>query len=305
MGLTSGALIDLFGTSANQTLVVEITGANIHTNDVLNLDLHHSGALATNENFGNVDVSNIETLHIISDGAGTGADILSVSNSFGLAGKVGTLNLEGNHELDLSNAIGNNALNGVTTINAGTMTGALHLNIGGDNLNITAQLGSGNDILTVGNGNDRIDAGAGNDQINVGTGAYTITGGLGSDTISGGGAFTTITEVYKTAADSSFGAGADNLLTYQQSTDKFDFSAIVAANGGAGNFNFIGTVATTATANADIAGGPAGHINAVYDQQGHNLLVDVNGDGSLDAAHDMQIHITGISNTVQLTNFIV
>ncbi|WP_298872734.1 DUF4214 domain-containing protein [uncultured Bradyrhizobium sp.] len=299
-GVNSGTTLDVFGVSTGQFLNVEVTGANIHTNDVLSINLHHNGNLAFNQNFGNIEVDNVETLNIDSGGAGTGPDTLGILN-FGFNTKV--LNLTGGHELDLNQVLG--SLANVTTINASTMTGGLHLNLGNDNQAITANLGSGADVLTVGNGNDHINAGAGNDIINVGTGAYTITGGLGSDTISGGGLTTTITEVYTTAADSSFGAGADNLLTYQQSTDKFDISAIVAANGGAGNFNFIGTVATTATAAADIAGGPAGHINAVYDAQAHNLLIDVNGDGTLDAAHDMQIHITGISNTVQLSNFIV
>jgi len=291
VGVNSGVELDLFGASAGQTLFVEVTGANIHTNDVVNVDLHNG--TGASQNFGNLELSSVETVSITSEGVGTANNTVTISNIFG-AQAITTLNIDGDNALTLSGAAG--GLNNVTTVNAGSHTGGLTLNLGGDNKDISITTGSGNDNITaLGTGDHQISTGDGNDTITTGGGVSTVYAGLGNDTINSQG--TTVNNVYKAAAESAFGAG-DTINAFLSGTDNIDISAIV--NGKAfvfaGNFNAAGT---SAQINGDIAGA----VTAVYNTTTGQLLIDVNGDHQLTAGADMAITL-GVAS-LQVNDFIV
>ena len=301
-GVNSGLTLDLFGASAGQTLTVEVTGANVHTNDLVNIDLHHANSVGA-QDFGRIDLEGVETIHVTSDGVGTGADVVDLVDN---AGVTTTLNLEGSHELDLTTE--NIAANALVHINAGTMTGALHYAPAASNGNYIVTLGSGDDVVTFGNGNSQIDAGAGNDHVTVGSGSNSITGGAGVDTITFGLHIANVdTIVYKAASDSAWfntTNAADLTHTDQINgfgstlfTDKIDLSALHIAS-----FNFVTSLNATGTLN-DVAGDAAGVTTAVFQTNTNTLYIDVNGDHALDAAHDMQIHLTG--SLVTAANFII
>ncbi|MFN6979848.1 MAG: calcium-binding protein [Gemmobacter sp.] len=85
--------------------------------------------------------------------------------------------------------------------------------------------GTGNDLLDGGDGNDTIAGGDDDDLIYGGAGADIITGGKGNDTMEGG-----------PQADRfvfARGHGHDEIVGFQNNTDKLDLSAFGFANAGA------------------------------------------------------------------------
>ena len=300
-GILNGFTLDMFGTGTN--LALDVTGASVHTNDVVNIDLHHANNGA-NQNFGNIDAENVETLHITSDGLGTGIDTLAITNLGPQHTTV--LNLDGNHELDLTSfGIGNF----LTQINASSMTGGLHYNgMAFSGQNVVAHLGSGADVVAFGNGNNQVDAGGGNDSITVGSGSNAVTGGAGVDTINfAGHGVLTDTIIYNAIGDSAFAnitntadtTHVDQINGFAAGTDKIDISAFANTS-----FTFAGNVGSALLASADIAGDAAGTTTAVFNTATHTLYIDVNGDHVLDAAHDVQIHLVGVGG-LTAANFIV
>ena len=140
--------------------------------------------------------SGIETLNVVTSQAASTVQHLNVDMT--------TLNLAGDQDLTIVDP-----LNGLeTTVNAGSMTGDLSLDLtanttagvtytgsqGADSVTFlgttgdhTIATGAGNDSVTAGMGDDTIDLGEGNDSIDIAPGGLTvldtINGGAGDDTL--------------------------------------------------------------------------------------------------------------------------
>lgn len=299
VGVNSGVEIDLFGASAGQVLGVSVTGANIHTNDVVNIDLHNAANAA--QNFGNVFVQDVEAVSITSEGVGSAANTVALTN---IGQAITTLNIDGDNALVLNKGTFFFATDflSVKTVDASNHSGGLTLNLnstfGTNNQDATITLGSGADTFTTGNGDNHIDAGQGGDTINVGTGANSIIGGAGADTINLGAGAVASTLVYKAVTESGSGGTVDTVNGFNGALDKIDLSAL-----GITSFNFAGNVAGAGAAAATIAGDPNGVTTAVFDDTNDILYIDMNGDHVLTAA-DMQVNLVG-TNVLSNGTFII
>ena len=194
----------------------------------------------------------VETLNIATSQAATTVTTLDVDAT--------TINITGDQDLTITNALDGN----VATLNAGTFTGDLDLNMTGSGTDVTytgslgadtitfdgtandntISTGTGDDTLTIGSGNDTIDMGAGDDTINADPGDInvgdTINGGAGVDTINLSGATggvntlglseterMTSIEIIDLAGDGSEIVVHDNLVTTAASND---FEVITGAD---------------------------------------------------------------------------
>jgi hypothetical protein len=139
-------------------------------------------------------------------------------------------------------------------------------------------------VISGGTGNDKLVGGDGADTISSGGGDNIIEGSLGVDSISvAGGALDTL--VFHSQDHSAYGSG-DNVSGFNI-FDGIDISDIVSS------VTFGGDVATFAAGVATLS---ASHSVGFYDTANHTLYVDINHDGAIDAAHDMEFHLTGLSS---------
>lgn len=113
----------------------------------------------------------VETVELVSN------SVANTMNSVSGAALGSTLAISGGQDLTITQALGT----GVTTIAAGSATGALKFTTSDNSTSVTT--GSGNDTVTTGAGNDTITLGAGNDIITSGGGRDNIDGGAGTDRI--------------------------------------------------------------------------------------------------------------------------
>ncbi|MFM2281647.1 MAG: hypothetical protein RLZZ444_3878 [Pseudomonadota bacterium] len=179
---------------------------------------------------------------------------------------------------------------GIDLLNAAAVTAAMTVNLGKgtgkiDGVAITISgieniyAGDGADTLLGNMKANDIDGARGNDKITGNKGADILTGGLGSDDF-----------FYLLAADSTVGAGRDEIADFRSKTDDINLSAIDAQTG-SGNqaFAFIGD---------DAFSRRAGQLHFLLkDNAGTgNDFTLVEGDIDGNGKADFQIELTGLIN---------
>lgn len=183
---------------------LSIFGAATNTADVLNLTLDHATA-STGTTIAGLDIQNVETLNLASNGNSTATAAGANGNSLTLTGDFSTITLTGDTYATLSFTHDASTVASATAINASGLTGTAGANItavanvdvplqtftitGSANGDVivgaaegnTISAGAGIDTVTGGVGNDTIDAGEGADTVNLSLGTDTLTGGAGAD----------------------------------------------------------------------------------------------------------------------------
>lgn len=267
---TSAATILNFTTAAlagtADKLTVKLDGAS--TADVL---LGHVAG-ATGE---------VETVSLVS------GSVTNTVNTLGGAAVGSTVEISGDQDLVISNALADS----VTTISAGSATGAVTLTTGANGTTVTT--GSGNDVITGGNGNDVISTGAGDDTITSGSGFDNVNGGAGNDRIEFDGA------AFGSPDTVAGGDGTDTIvLTANATYADSDFRnvtgvEIITASGNQGlvvDFNANADAASVST----ISGAGAGNDNITIGSAFDNALrVNLGtGDDTVVAASTSNVALT-------------
>jgi hypothetical protein len=199
-GIADGSTVDVRSTFNVSTNNIGVRGATSSTTNVLSVNLDHATA-DTRLQLGTLDVQDVETLNLASNGHATA--LIAAGNEVSLVGDMTAIAMTGDTAIALtvnidapttgtrSTAINASAMtaavsvtaNDTNTTNLYTITGTALSDtlVGGAGANVING-GEGNDAITGGAANDTIDAGAGNDTITVTAGLDTVTGGAGNDT---------------------------------------------------------------------------------------------------------------------------
>ncbi|WP_416369495.1 DUF4214 domain-containing protein [Tritonibacter mobilis] len=182
--LASGGTVELKVTGNDATLNVEDAATN--ASDSLNLVANVAG---TNVDFGDATIANVQTISL------TANDTLEDDNSNGTvttgekpvetatlelnAANATTLNINGSANVTLDDS---SVLTALTTVNAGSLTGALDFEVQTNGVTVTG--GSGADKIEIDADSVTVNAGAGNDVITIVDNAdlVQINGGEGADT---------------------------------------------------------------------------------------------------------------------------
>jgi len=159
-------------TNSNTTTLEFTSAALAGTSDTLTVNLDGvSGAAAVSLGRVSGATGTIETVTLVS------GSVANTLNSISGAALGTTVAMSGSQDLTLTTALAGT----VTTISAGSATGALTFTTGANDTAVTT--GSGNDAVTTGAGDDTITLGAGNDTITSGAGDDNISGGAGADRV--------------------------------------------------------------------------------------------------------------------------
>ncbi|MDB5525631.1 MAG: hypothetical protein JWM58_3394 [Rhizobium sp.] len=136
--------------------------------------------------------------------------------------------------------------------------------------------GAGNDVLAGGAGGDIISTGAGDNEIygSGGVDAINLTLNSGLDVI-----------IFDHESESSYGAG--DMVAGFGSFDAIDIGGAVDS------VTFMGNVTSLSGGLATLS---ESQTRAFYETATQALYVDVNHDGILDAAHDMEVTLVGVSS---------
>lgn len=251
--------------------VVSVFGAASVADDVLKLTLDHATA-NTAVVIGGLDVQNVSTLNLVSNGFSTATVAAGNGNSLTLTGDFAAVNLSGdttailNYTRDAVTTAGTSN----TTVDASGMTGTAGANItvtsaaggaatetftitGTDNADViiggaegnTINSGAGNDTVTGGALVDTINTGAGNDRIVTTNAADSITTGTGLDTIAFGASGFDVDTVSTVVTDFQTGTSA---------TDR-DVVEITKATGFGGIANIVANL-TNNYLEGTVAAGP-------------------------------------------------
>lgn len=211
--IASGTAIDVVSNFATGS-TFSVFGAATGTADSVTLTLDHATA-ATGTTITDLNVQNVETLNIVSNGnsgaAAGAANFIGTGAANELVGDFTSIAISGDTTLTMNLDVDAPAAgNLVTTVDASAMTGtAAFVFSAANDANATNRYsitGTANgDTLTGGVGNDTINGGAGTDTINFTAGTDTVTGGAGVDTFraldaqmkSTGGSVSSITDFTK------------------------------------------------------------------------------------------------------------
>ena len=158
--------------------------------------------------------------------------------------------------------------------------------------NDTLEGGAGSDrSLDGGEGDDLLDGGDGSDRLYGDEGNDTLIGGAGADQLFGEGGADVLR--FLAASDSRAG-GRDEVVGFSRAEgDRIDLSAIDAVPGGADDaFAFVGTAAL---------GGAAGELRFQKVSGATLVQADVNGD----RAADFEVKLTGLSEPLQVGDFVL
>lgn len=206
-------------------------------------------------------------------------DLAGAGNTFSF-GVIGTANLS------INGGAGNDSL----TITTNIQNATIDLGDGNDTLNLTNTFGFAN--YTVKN----IESVYGSSQgetitIAASASPTTVVGGGGSDNITASGG----SDHFRFAAISDSSTTAfDQVTNFQGGSaaghDYFEFTGISFAGG---QLDYIGTNPFSAT----------GHAQAHV--AGNMLQIDVNGDQTIDAAHDMVVQLTALQGTLSQSDFLL
>ena len=258
-----------------------------------------------------------QPLVIDNGGAGTIQAVVAIQESDSVSpGETPVLHLtnEGIIEGDIDLGQGpSSAVYGVGQVagsqihNSGTINGAIHLDLNGNDLYDGSQgsqtggvyLGNGTDTVLLGNGGETAFGGAGASSITGGTGADTIVGGAGNETIDGGG-----------GNDSLDGGGGVNTLSFASAATgvAFDLSLQGQAQAtGVGSVTANHFQNLTGSAYNDVLSGNAGD-NVIDGGAGVNtisyasatagvtvsLALQGQAQNTVGAGHDTLIHFQNI-----------
>ena len=177
---------------------ISVAGAAGSSTNVLNLTLDNSTA-ATRLQFGTLDVQDVETLNLASNGHDSA--LVAAGNAVSLTGDMTTVTVSGDTSIVVAMNIDAPASGSrTTTSSAASMTGTATVTLDASGDTNTTNLytltgtangdtllgGAGSGVLTGGVGNDSITGGAANDTIDGGEGIDTITATRGLDAVTGG-----------------------------------------------------------------------------------------------------------------------
>jgi len=329
VGFSAAASVDMAGITASNILslndvdttitklaatdTVIVRGANVANRDLtltaslgfntLNLEFIAQNTVAST------------TKTIAATGQST-VNIISTSDSTSLTNLTGVLtvdnntviNISGNGNISIGDAVAGDAIVGSVALNAATLTGNLTV-LTSATVASSIVGGSGLDTITGGTGNDTLTGGAGNDTIATGasataTGADTITGGLGADFVTGTALTDTglATIAYNATAAESFAsstatglANADT-LTILTSTSVGNTTTVTFTTGVLSNQ----TGALTTTGTLPVIGTTVVAANGfvVYAASATEYYAyqDTNGNGIINAG-DWMVGIVGSNDT--------
>ncbi|MBY8977069.1 calcium-binding protein [Rhodobacteraceae bacterium NNCM2] len=235
----------LFGGNGNDELIVQDVGVSAGAkfdggadNDVLTI------ATSSDQDFSNISVTNIESITINGDDAGTFASRVTFGSIAGV-----TSIAYGAHvgqSVQLAFAAGTAALN----LSAINITG---LDQPGDSLLISGNSGANSiigstlaDVINSGGGTDRVNAGAGNDVVSGATGGFNVLiGGSGTDTLSYAAATSGVGA--RLDGGANFGAAASDVISQFENITGSRFNDVLVGdgqanilNGGLGNDQYFG-----------------------------------------------------------------
>lgn len=253
--LAAGTAVDIVSSFAVTGGSIGVFGAASNTADVLALTLDNATASTSTTigvTNGRVDIQNVETLNITSNGNNTAT--LGNGNVAWLIGDARTVNITGDTTLSLGITVDNPTAAATTTITAAGLTtgvatiGATIVATAGgannrfditgsssaDGITGSAQAdtidgGAGNDAITGSAGGDRIVLGAGNDTYLITTGSVAVASADAAtitDFVNGTGTTADIFSIDVSETIGANGAIVANLANYVEGTA----AAIVAAN---------------------------------------------------------------------------
>jgi len=236
--LASGSKVTL-GTSFAGNSVLSVQGAtDTSVKDSITVELKTTATTAVGINSTKLDVQNVKTLNLISNGnptssSTTGSNVLDdLVGDFTTITITGDTSLEGDLNIDATYGAAATTARTVV-VNASGMTGEAFVNFyeitdstkvsynvtgtakadtvsfAGSTVANTVDGGAGNDILTGANANDGITGGDGNDTINISYGTDNVTGGAGNDLI----------DINATSASAVAQVTNSKALTYVTGTD--------------------------------------------------------------------------------------
>lgn len=330
MGVVDGGSAEVTNVGANSSLIIagdmttgnddgalvvtlkDATGAS----DVLNVTLDQA---ITQNNDGTADVytsvvdritaNGVETINITSTGTPSakvtaGAKVDSALNTINLiADAVETVNIKGDQAFTYTVDAGSEALTKVDA-SANTAGGTVDATDAADSVTLLGSATAGSTLVGSAAG-DIITGGAAADTITGAAGGDTLTGGAGNDTFVyasgdsriGSGTFDTIADfaanTYGSGTNGAAGTHAGTSTKWTGDVLAFTHAATGTAVAANGFKVFVASNAADATTFlANTASADNTQASAALDSAGHNLYVDVSGDG----VADFYIHLTGVSS---------
>jgi len=151
---------------------------DIGTDDTLKLTLDHI-ANDTAVTIADLQIDGVETLDIVSEGAGTNTNTVEIGTE---SNDLNQINVSGSSKITITDE---GDITGQQTIDASAATGVVTVIFDADTEGTAITGGSGNDVLEANSGADIIIGGAGNDTIvfeNSTANGDKLTGGEGNDT---------------------------------------------------------------------------------------------------------------------------
>ena len=146
--------------------------------------------------------------------------------------------------------------------------------------------GAGDDKLTGRAGRDALDGGPGNDRINGGPGHDLLSGGQGNDTIVGGSGQDTFLYGSNALGSGDVAAGERDSVS-AKSGDQIAMSGLLD------ELEIGGVTLNALSSNTGIGGVLDANNNIAF--VNGSLLIDIDGNGSFDAASDFQIALSGVN----------
>ena len=151
--------------------------------------------------------------------------------------------------------------------------------------------GDGNDTLEEGNGSDFIlDGGAGDDLILGGNGMDELQGGSGNDTLEGGAG----RDIYRYAATApgtdDLAVGTHDVIDDSDARNLIQFSPEIN-----GILKLDGITLDTVVSRTPLAANLDTNNSIAYSAETASLLIDFDGNGTFEAATDMQIELSGVT----------
>ena len=157
--------------------------------------------------------------------------------------------------------------------------------LSGDSARDRLRGGAGDDTLDGGKGKDLLFGDNGHDVLNGNNGIDTLIGGKGRDVLTGGRDADIF--IFKDTRDSQVGKNSDTITDFESGIDRIDLS------------NLSDTALTFETGNA--FSGTGGSIYTLYNNNKVRVMIDADGDGTI----DMRIFVQGITTDLKDTDFLL
>ncbi len=258
--------------SQTATLSLNIENAGGKSDDAFTLLLE--GNVSLGSGFAGVKAVGLSNLEIWS---GQNSNIIYL-DQIGASNDYATLKLSGSSHLTVNAVLGSSSYIDYVNITntAGIdMLGLLNGTKALSSLGVNIVGGAGADIINSGGGNNEIHGSLGADQINLKLNS-------GADVL-----------VFDNENQSAYGSG-DSVLRFSTG-DAIDISALVTSVTSAGDVSSFSTGVASLSTN---------HCVAFFDTANDTLYIDINHDGQITAAQDMEVELTGFSG-LQSWNLLV